>query len=292
MDRIEASELIINERGAIYHLNLRPEEIGETVFLVGDPGRVETVSKYFDRIDYQEKHREFVTHTGYIGKQKVSVVSTGIGTDNIDIVINELDALVNIDFDDRTIKSHKRVLRLVRLGTSGALQADLPVDHFVASSHGLGLDGLFHYYKDEHNILDNPLQQAFNNHIPWHETMAKAYAVASHNELLSQFTDVAHIGMTVTANGFYGPQGRILRLPLHIPDFNDRLRSFSFNGNRILNFEMETSALYALGKALGHSCLTICAIIANRESKQFSKDYKRTVDHLVKTAIDKLFSAS
>jgi len=292
MDRIEASELIINERGAIYHLNLRPEEIGETVFLVGDPGRVETVSKYFDRIEYQQKHREFVTHTGYIGKQKVSVVSTGIGTDNIDIVINELDALVNIDFDDRTIKSQKRVLRLVRLGTSGALQADLPVDHFVASSHGLGLDGLFHYYKDEHNILDNPLQQAFNNHIPWHETMAKAYAVASHNELLSQFTDVAHIGMTVTANGFYGPQGRILRLPLHIPDFNDRLRSFSFNGNRILNFEMETSALYALGKALGHSCLTICAIIANRESKQFSKDYKRTVDHLVKTAIEKLFPES
>jgi len=289
MERIEASELIINERGAIYHLNLRPEEIGDTIFLVGDPGRVESVSNYFDRTDTRHSHREFVTHTGFIGKHHVSVVSTGIGTDNIDIVINELDALVNIDFDQRTIKTQKRVLRLVRLGTSGALQSDLPVDQFVASTHGIGLDGLFHYYKDEHLVLDDEVQMAFNSHLPWREGMAKAYAVAANKGLLSLFTEVTHQGMTVTANGFYGPQGRILRLPLQIPDFNDRLRSFSFHGNRILNFEMETSALYALGKALGHSCLTICAIIANRESKQFSKDYKVTVDRLIKTAIDKLF---
>jgi uridine phosphorylase len=289
MTPIEASELIINERGAIYHLNLRPDEIGDTIFLVGDPGRVEAVSKYFDQIEIRQQHREFVTHTGYIGNHKTSVVSTGIGTDNIDIVINELDALVNINFDHRTIRTQKRVLRLIRLGTSGALQSALPVDTFVASTHGIGLDGLFHYYKDTHAILDLEVQAAFNQHIPWHDGMAKAYAVAADASLLSLFKEVTHFGMTVTANGFYGPQGRMLRLPLQIPDFNERLRTFSCNGNRILNFEMETSALYALGKALGHSCLTICAIIANRESKQFSDDYKVTVDRLIKTAIDKLF---
>lgn len=290
MTPIEASELIINERGAIYHLNLRPDEIGDTIFLVGDPGRVQTVSNYFDRIEIRQQHREFVSHTGYIGSHKISVVSTGIGTDNIDIVINELDALANIDFDQRIIRAQKRVLRLIRLGTSGALQATLPVDAFVASTHGIGLDGLFHYYKDAHSIVDAEVQNAFNQHIPWHDGMAKAYAVAANDGLLSLFKDVTHQGMTVTANGFYGPQGRILRLPLQLPDFNDRLRAFSYQGNRILNFEMETSALYALGKALGHSCLTLCAIIANRESKQFSDDYKVTVDRLIKTAIDKLFA--
>jgi uridine phosphorylase len=285
MQAIAESELIINSRGAIYHLDLRPEELAPTVLTVGDPDRVAMVSKYFDKIEYQVHHREFVSHTGLIGKKRLTVVSTGIGTDNIDIVLNELDALVNIDFDTRTIKPALTQLTIIRMGTSGALQKDIPVDSWVASTHGLGIDNLLNFYRHEENIEEQQLLHSFSTHTQLHHRLAQPYISSASPALLKHFTNDVYHGITVTCPGFYGPQGRMLRLGLSQPELIDRLTEFAYGPHRITNFEMETAGIYGLGKILGHSCLSLSAIVANRVLKQFSKDGNAAVERLVRETL-------
>ncbi|TCZ74409.1 nucleoside phosphorylase [Flaviaesturariibacter aridisoli] len=282
MQPIAESELIINSRGAIYHLDLRPEELAETIITVGDPFRVKEVSKHFDRIEYRAEHREFVTHTGYIGNKRLSVVSTGIGPDNIDIVFNELDALVNIDFATRTIKPQLTALNIVRMGTSGSLQRHIPVDTFVASTHALGLDNLLNYYRLEQNPEENQLLQSFITHTGLNSNTTNPYISAAAPSLLKHFAGEGwYSGITVTCPGFYGPQGRVLRLGIRNPSLIDRLTEFRFGNHFISNFEMETSAIYGLGRLLGHHCLSLSAIVANRVDKQFSQDGGALVERLI-----------
>ena len=286
MNSIAASELIINGRGAVYHLDCRPEEIATTILTVGDPGRVKEVSKYFDSIEFQNQHREFITHTGYIGKKRLTCVSTGIGPDNIDIVLNELDALANIDFETRQVKAQLTALSIIRLGTSGSLQKEIPVDSFVASTHGLGLDNLAHFYRIQHNDEEQPLLQAFNTHTQLGSGNVSPYINMASASLLKHFTRHYHQGITVTCPGFFGPQGRVLRIGLAYPNLIDSLTSFSFGNHRISNFEMETSAMYALSGALGHQCLSLSAIVANRIQKEFSKDGNAAVEQLIKQSLE------
>lgn len=285
MSRIAESELIINPRGAVYHLDLRPEEIAGTVITVGDPDRVKEVSKYFDSIDVQRQHREFVSHTGMVGKKRLTVLSSGIGPDNIDIVLNELDALVNIDFETREIKKELRSINIIRIGTSGSLQEDIPVDSFVASTHGLGVDNLLNFYRHEHNDQEKELLQSFITHTQMHGQIGQPYITSGAASLIKHFVKDFHQGITVTCPGFYGPQGRVLRLGVRNPNMINRLTDFRFGQHRITNFEMETSAIYGLGKLLGHHCLAVNAIVANRVRKEFSKDGKAAVENLIKTFI-------
>lgn len=280
--------MILNPDGSIYHLKLRPEQLADTIIVVGDQGRVAQVSGYFSRIDHKVQNREFLTHTGVYNGRRVTAMSTGIGTDNIDIVVNELDALVNIDLEKRQAKEKHTSLKIVRLGTSGALQPDIPVDTFVASAYGLGFDGLLNFYRFEDGILEHKLSDAFMAHTSWDPKLAYPYIVAASGSLLQSLAGDLVSGITATANGFYGPQGRELRIPLAFPELNERIADFRSEGLRITNFEMETSALYALGKILGHQCLTICAIIANRVRKEYSSDYKNTIDQLIKQTLDRL----
>ncbi|MFZ4769273.1 MAG: nucleoside phosphorylase [Ferruginibacter sp.] len=291
MSSIAASELIINDRGAIYHVNCRPEEIAHNIITVGDPDRVKEVSKYFDSIEFKNKHREFITHTGYIGKKRISVTSTGIGPDNIDIVMNELDALVNIDLKTRTIKDKLTSLNIIRVGTSGSLQKEIPVDSFVASTHGLGLDNLMNFYKHERNQEENQLLHSFNTHTQIHQGITAPYITGAGVSLLKEFVDGFHQGITVTCPGFYGPQGRVLRMGLTQPQLIDRLTTFTFGQHRISNFEMETSAIYGMGKVLGHHCLSLSAIVANRITKEFSSDGGAAVENLIKKTLE-VFSNS
>jgi uridine phosphorylase len=284
--RIAESELIINDRGAVYHINCRPEEIAATIITVGDPARVKEVSKYFDRIDFKNEHREFITHTGYIGKMQISCISTGIGPDNIDIVLNELDALVNIDFETRMIKEQLTSLNIIRFGTSGSLQKEIEVDSFVASTHGLGLDNLMNFYRTQPNEADIQLIQAFNTHTQLNSGDISPYIHMASMQLLKHFTKNYHQGITVTCPGFYAPQGRILRLGLAYPQLIDQLTNFSFGNHRISNFEMETSAIYGLGTALGHHCLSLNAIVANRISKTFSTNGVMAVENLIKQSLE------
>jgi uridine phosphorylase len=288
MHNIPESELIINNRGAIYHLDLRPEELATTIITVGDPDRVPLVSRLFDRIEFQRQHREFVTHTGFIGKNRLSVVSTGIGPDNIDIVLNELDALVNIDLASRTIKPEHTILNIIRVGTSGALQADIPVDSFVASTHGLGIDNLLHFYRHEENDEEKQLLQAFITQTQLNSRISQPYIAACSASLMKHFVSGFHHGITVTCPGFYGPQGRVLRLGLSNPQLTDRLTGFSFGQHRITNFEMETSGIYGLGRLLGHHCLSLSAIVANRVVKEFSKDGGKAVELLISKTLETL----
>ena len=281
MSIIAASELIINNRGAIYHVNCRPEEIAEDIITVGDPDRVKEVSKHFDKIEFKNQHREFVTHTGFIGKKRLTVTSTGIGPDNIDIVLNELDALVNIDLTTRTIKEKITSLNIIRVGTSGSLQKDIPVDSFVASTHGLGLDNLLNFYQHGSNEEDKQLLHAFNTHTQMHNGISSPYINGASVRLLKNFVAGFHHGITVTCPGFYGPQGRVLRMGLAQPNLVDNLTTFGFGQHRITNFEMETSAIYGMGKILGHRCLSLSAIVANRVTKEFSKDGNATVEKLI-----------
>ncbi len=286
MSTIAASELIINQRGAIYHLDCRPEEIAHTIITVGDPDRVGEVSKHFDKIEYKNQHREFVTHTGSIGSKKISVVSTGIGPDNIDIVLNELDALVNIDLETRTINEKLTTLNIIRMGTSGALQADIPVDSFVASTHGLGIDNLLNFYNHNNNEEENSILQSFVTHTQMHTGISAPYITGASVALLKHFVKDYHQGITVTCPGFYGPQGRVLRLGLSHPQLIDRLTSFSLGQHLITNFEMETAAIYGLGSMLGHNSLSLSAIVANRITKEFSKDGAAAVENLIKRSLE------
>ncbi|MFA9206036.1 MAG: nucleoside phosphorylase [Burkholderiaceae bacterium] len=285
MQAIGASELIINDRGAIYHLNVRPEEIADTIITVGDPERVASVSKYFDRIEHKLAHREFITHTGTIGQKRISVLSTGIGPDNIDIALNEIDALVNINFDTRTINDQKKSVSIIRMGTCGSLQGEVGVNELVAGTHGLGIDNVLHFYERENNEEEKAILAAFDEHTNISSHKIQPYIASASAGLLKHFTEGYSHGITVTCPGFYGPQGRILRLPLKMPNLVDQMTSFSYGQHRIANFEMETSAIYGLCNLLGHQCLSINVIIANRVKKEYSKDMGKAVDHMIQKSL-------
>jgi uridine phosphorylase len=285
MQRIQESELIINSRGAIYHLDLKPEELADTIITVGDPNRVINVSRHFDKIEIKTGHREFISHTGWIGKKRISVISTGIGTDNIDIVLNELDALVNIDLPTRVIKPELRSLNIIRIGTSGSLQKDIGVDDVVVSTHGLGIDNLLNFYRHQQNEEEKQLLHSFITQTQLHNGICFPYINSCSGSLIKHFVDGFHPGITITCPGFYGPQGRILRLGLKNPDLLDRFSQYTFGQHRITNFEMETAGIYGLGKLLGHHCLSLSAIVANRVTKQFSRDAKSVVDNLIEKTL-------
>ena len=274
-----------NNSKGVYHLNLIPEHISNDIFLVGDQRRVSEISKHFDSFEYQITNREFVTHTGYIGKKRITVISTGIGTDNIDIVLNELDALVNMDLDSSQQLKEKTSLNLIRLGTSGTIQKEINTNSIVVSSYGLGIDNLMHFYAN--NQFDHEIQNAIDQQLQWPSFLSKPYVYAANKDLLNKFKDFTQ-GITITAPGFYAPQGRQMRIPFAIEDLNQRMLNFNHNGIKITNFEMETSALYGLGKLMGHNCLTLCTILANRVTNQRSTNYKSAIDNLIVHAIDKL----
>jgi uridine phosphorylase len=285
MTPIASSELIINNRGAVYHLNLRPEEVASTIITVGDPDRVAGVSQYFDRIEVQQKHREFISHTGYIGNKRITVVSTGIGTDNIDIVLNELDALVNIDFSTRLPRTDLQSLQIIRIGTAGSLQENIPVDSFVASTHAIGIDNLLQFYQRETPPADQEVLHAFIQHTQINNIGVNPYITTAGIPLLKNFVEGFHQGITITTPGFYGPQGRILRLNTAHRTLIDQLTSFHYGAHRVANFEMETSAIYGLGKLMGHTCLSLSAIVANRVVQKFSEQAGETVDRLIKKTL-------
>lgn len=282
---LSSSELILNPDGSIYHLNLLPEQLADTVITVGDPDRVAEVSKYFDIIEVKVQKREFKTHTGSLNGKRVSVISTGIGTDNIDIVLNELDALKNIDFISRQVKQQLTSLNIFRIGTSGSIQPDLDVDSFVVSEKAIGFDGLIYFYREgDFNELD--YSKAFANHIEWNHNKAKPYVISANKELIEKFPEDEFIrGTTATNIGFYGPQGRILRLGLEDEDLNEKLQKFRFKGNKITNMEMETSGIYALSQMLGHRAVSLNAIVANRWQGSFSADPGLTIDKLIKSVL-------
>ncbi|NAS13170.1 nucleoside phosphorylase [Poritiphilus flavus] len=282
------SELILNADNSIYHLNLLPGDIAETIITVGDPDRVTAVSKYFDEIEIQKGKREFITHTGYLNGRRLSVISTGIGTDNIDIVLNELDALVNIDFDTRTVKEEKTQLDIIRIGTSGAIQESIPIDSFVVSEYAMGFDNLLHFYEGEH--LQHPeIQLAFIDHMNWSIFKSIPYVVRADDYLLDVMnSEETHLGFTGTNVGFYGPQGRKLRLEREDSQLAEKLGTFSYEGLQLTNLEMETSAIYALCGLLGHRSVSLNCILANRASGKFSLHPKRSIDELIQYTLQKL----
>lgn len=285
---IKDSELILNPDGSVYHLNLKPEQIATTILFVGDQDRVEKITKHFDTIEFTVQKREFKTQTGTYKGKRISVVSTGIGPDNIDIVLNELDALVNIDLKTRKVKDILTALRIIRIGTSGSLQADIPVDHFVMAQYGLGLDNMLRSYLID-SIVETRLEKAFIEHTNWDLKKGTPYFIGCSSELEQLIaSEQIHKGITATAGGFYGPQGRVLRLGIQDPALNSKMDSFTFEGHRITNLEMETSAIYGLGKLLGHHCLSMNAIIANRANGTFSQDPYKAVDELILYTLNKL----
>lgn len=285
---IKQSELILNPDGSIYHLHLRPEDLATTIITVGDPDRVDQVSKYFDHIELKQQKREFKTHTGLYKNQRITVISTGIGSDNIDIVLNELDALVNIDFETRTLKNKLTALNIVRIGTSGALQADIPVDSILMSTYGLDINGMLPSYKIE-TIRNKAFEKAFCMHTEWNNDRAQPVLVENSKALEHQLYE-NHIltGITATCGGFYGPQGRMLRLEPKDSIFRNKLQSFRYEDLKITNFEMETSAIYGLSKLLGHQACSMNAILANRANGSFSKKPDETIDNLIQYTLNKL----
>lgn len=279
---IRESELILNSDGSIYHLNLKPEQVATTIILVGDQNRVARISAHFDTIEHQVQKREFCTHTGTYKGKRLTVISTGIGPDNIDIVINELDALFNIDLETRQPKKELTSLNFIRFGTSGSLQADIPVDGFVLSSHGLGMDNMLHSYLDIHQVTEKEIEDAFIKHTNWNENKGRPYIVACGETLKKKLlTSEVFEGITGTAPGFYGPQGRVLRLAVQDSELNDKLHNFKHNNFRMTNLEMETSAIYGLSKLLGHQAVSLNVIIANRANGTFTKDTKQAVEKLI-----------
>lgn len=286
--RFAETELILTEDKRVYHINLKAEDVADTVIVVGDQGRVPQISAFFSKIDFKTEHREFVTHTGWYNGKRITVLSTGIGTDNIDIVLNELDAAVNINPETRELNPQLRSLNIIRFGTSGALQQEIPVNGIVVSSHGIGLDGLLNFYEGWKNVNETTISEAFIKHVNWQSNLPYPYCVKGSEALLEKFKAGNHVGITATAPGFYGPQGREIRLKASSKNLNDLLTSFNHNGLKITNFEMETSALYGLGAMLGHNCLTACVIIANRVRKEFTKDYKKSVELLIENSLERL----
>jgi len=286
---IEHSELILNNDGSIFHLHLHPENISDQIILVGDPARVDTISSYFNEILFSTQNREFKTVTGIYNDKKISVISTGIGTDNIDIVLNELDALANIDLKERVVKKEHSSLNIVRIGTSGGLQPDLPVNSFVVSQKSIGFDGLLNFYGNRTRFCDMEFEKAFTKYTDWSPLLAAPYTVNASEELLNKFeTSEFTAGVTISAPGFYAPQGRELRLPLAFPDLNHQIESFSHKGLKITNFEMESSAIYGLSKMMGHHALTVCLIIANRVTRTANENYRDEMKVLIKKVLDTL----
>ena len=285
---LEESELVVNEDGSIFHLHLLPHQIADTILIVGDQGRVKQISQHFSEIEHVVENREFVTHTGIYKGKRISALSTGIGADNIDIVLNELDALVNIDLNTRKIKETKKVLTIIRIGTSGALQPDIPVDSYVVSEYGLGFDGLAGFYNNLSESDELEIEKAFFSQVNWSIATVKPYVAKGDETLIQLLSENARTGITVTGNGYYGPQGRVLRVKTKQENLNEQMTQFNFNELKIMNFEMETSALYSLGGMMGHKTATICAIIANRHLKQYSENYKKTVDEMIVYVLGKL----
>lgn len=285
---IAASELMLNADGSIYHINLRPEELADTVLLVGDPGRVAMISKYMTAIEFTKQSREFVSTTGLYNGHRITALSTGIGTDNIDIVMNELDAVANIDFNTREIKREKRSLTLVRIGTSGALQPEIPLGAYVLSHLSIGCDGLINWYANREGVTEKEIENALVGHVGWDQNLPRPYIVKNSEELIKKFEKSTIKGMTISAPGFFGPQGRVLRLPLAMPDMNAKFESFRAGEYKITNYEMEGSAIAGLAKELGHKAITVCCIIANRYRKEAITDYHPYIDKLIRLVLDTL----
>lgn len=280
--QIGEAELLITTKGTIYHLDLHPEQLADTIITVGDPTRVAVVSKYFDKITHKSQHREFICHGGYIGKKKVLVVSTGIGPDNIDIVLNELDALANIDFKTRTVNNTLRSLNIIRLGTCGSLQADIPTGSMIVSSYGIGLDNLLHYYRYDNNADERFIMDAFMQHTRLSGTQLLPYIAEGSISLRKHFAKDFIQGITVTCPGFYAPQGRSLRASIVYPYLMDSCATFETRNLRITNFEMETSAMFGLGKILGHHCCSISTVVNNRQSNSVSRNMDADIEHMTK----------
>lgn len=283
-----ASELVLDSKGHVYHLGISPDDLAHTVLLVGDQDRVAAISAFFDEITHKSKHREFVCHTGTYRGKPITALSTGIGTDNIDIVINELDALVNIDLKNRENKTITTSLNLIRIGTCGILQADIDVHSYILSSHAVGIDNVAHFYPIEFNAEEKSIASSLDSFVGF-PTEITPYCSAGSDALLEKLDgEKVHKGITVTSSGFYAPQGRSLRLGTKTPEINEKLEQFSFGETRIVNFEMESSALFALGKAMGHECITICLGIANRPRMEFSKGYEKEMNALIQYVLDRV----
>lgn len=283
---IESSELILNDDGSIYHLKLKPDQLADKIILAGDPGRISLISSYFDKIEHIVENREFVTHTGIYKGCRISAIATGIGTDNIDIVLNEVDALVNIDLEKREEKAVKKTLSFVRIGTCGSINSNVPSDEVVASKFAFGLDGLLNFYDYEMNDEESKIQDEIIRQCEWPKRLNQPYLVESGLNLFNKMSGIGHKGITITAPGFYAPQGRSIRLKPYDSDLNERLRGFNFNGLEFINYEMETSALYGLAKLLGHEACTLCAVVANRYAKSFSEDYKPTIKSIIEHVLE------
>lgn len=290
MKQIPESELILNKDGSVYHLNLHPGEISDLIINVGDPDRVAKVSRFFDSVEVKKQKREFVTHTGFYNNRRITVLSTGIGTDNIDIVYNELDALVNINLKTREIKDKLSSLKLVRIGTSGALQKNIPVDGFVCSSFGLGLDGLLNFYNMQVTEEESEILEAFNNYYPTLGRLPASYITKSPGNLFEILSPGMHSGITASCSGFYGPQGRELRLTPYRADIVERLNAFNYKNHLITNFEMETGAMYGLARMLGHHCCSVNVIVANRLAQKYSDDAEKSMMKLIEHTLQKLTS--
>jgi uridine phosphorylase len=286
MQTFPESELIINPDGSIYHLHLTPEQIADTIITVGDPGRVEEVSKHFDHIQHKVKYREFITHTGYLNNKQLTVISTGIGTDNIDIVINELDALANINFSTRTIKQELKSLEIIRVGTSGSVSDEIGIDEIIVSENAIGMDGLLNYYEHENTIQETLYFEAFFSHIRPYFKEVKPYIATAGKNLLNRFEPHFKKGTTLTACGFYAPQGRMLRGVRTFPDFSKVISAFRHKHFRITNLEMETAGIYGLGKVLGHQCLSVNAILADRVNNKFSTEPQKVVNKMIEQVLE------
>ena len=283
------SELIINGDGSIFHLHVKPEQLADKVILVGDPGRVSLVASHFDNQECDIESREFHTITGTYRGKRISVVSTGIGCDNIDIVLNELDALANIDFKTRTEKEQLRKLTLVRIGTCGGLQEYTPVGTFIASEKSIGFDGLLNFYSGRNDVCDLLFEEAFKQHMQWNPQLCAPYVIDADKETLERIAgDEMVRGVTIACGGFFGPQGRELRIPLADPKQNEKVESFEYNGHRITNFEMESSALAGLARLMGHKAVTCCMVIANRRAKNVNANYKNSIDELIKLVLERI----
>ena len=286
---IPASQLVLNNEGAIYHLNLHPDQLADDVIMVGDPGRVDLIASFFDKIEVKRQNRELITRTGYFNGKRITALSTGMGTDNLDIVMNELDALANIDLKTRMPKEGHRSLNLIRLGTCGALQPEIEVeDNYVATRYAIGLDGLLYFYEKHKEVNEIAIRDAFIEQMDYPKDLPLPYAVEGSRELFDRLAEGYYQGVTATAPGFYGPQGRTLRMHLAYPENNRRIEAFNYQGWRVCNFEMESSALYGLGKMMGHNCLTICVVVANRVTEKFATDYHPYVKKLVLNTLERL----
>ena len=283
------SELIINEDGSVFHLHVRPEQLADKVILVGDPGRVQTVAAHFERMECDIQSREFHTITGWYQGKRISVVSTGIGCDNIDIVMNELDALANIDFPSRTENDEHRTLSIVRIGTCGGLQPFTPTGSFIASVKSIGFDGLLNFYDGRNDVCDLPLEEAFKKHMNWSPLKGAPYVAIANPELIEQIAQDDMVrGITIACGGFYGPQGRQIRLKIQDPQQNEKVEAFEYDGLRICNFEMESSAVAGLAALLGHRAMTCCMVIANRYTTEMNTEYKNSIDTLIQKVLARI----